>query len=115
MRAHLCIALITCACASAPTPLPNAEVRASQAAISSAEQAGARDDDRAAPYLALARLQLQEADRAITLGDHETAASQLRIAQANAELAASLARESSARAEATEMRRQADAMQRRQP
>jgi hypothetical protein len=115
MRAHLCIALILSACASATPPLPNAEVRASQAAISRAEQAGARDDARAARYLARARDQLHEADRAVIVGDYEAAASLLRMAQGNAELATSLAREGAARAEAVEMRRQADAMQRRQP
>ena len=108
MRAHLWIALIVSACASAPQPLPNEEVRASQAAISQAEQAGARDDPRAAPYLARAREQQQEADRAFLRRDLERAASLLRVAQANAELAASLARESRARAEAA-------AFQRRQP
>ena len=112
--ALLMCALFGTACATA-TPMPAQQLADSRAAVRVAEQAGAREDTQAAPYLRLARKQLREADNAIALRDYENATSWLRMAQANAELAASLARESSARAEALEMRRQADELKARVP
>jgi hypothetical protein len=107
-------ALLGTACATT-TPMPSQQLADSRAAVRVAEQAGAREDAQAAPYLALARKQLRQADDAIALRDYENATSWLRMAQANAELAASVARESNARAEAIEMRRQADALKARVP
>jgi hypothetical protein len=107
-------ALLGTACATTP-PLNEQQVADTRASVRIAEQAGARDDAQAGPYLALARQQLHEADNAIALRDYSTASSWLRMAQANAELATSLARESSARAEAMEARRQADELKARLP
>lgn len=107
-------ALLGTACATT-TPAPDQQLADSRAAVRVAEQAGAREDAQAAPYMRLARQQLREADNAMALRDYENATSWLRMAQANAELAASLARESNARAEALEMRRQADELKARVP
>lgn len=116
MRASTWIlcALLGTACATTQ-PLNTQQVADTRASVHVAEQAGATDDAQAGPYLALARKQLREADNAIALRDYDIASSWLRMAQANAELATSLARESRARAEALEARRQADALKARVP
>lgn len=113
-RTLILCALFGTACATAAPP-PNQQLADSRASVRVAEQAGAREDVQAAPYLSLARKQLRQANDAMALRDYENATSWLRMAQANAELAASLARESNARAEAIEMRRQADALKARVP
>lgn len=107
-------ALLGTACATTQ-PLNTQQVADTRASVRVAEQTGAGDDAQAAPYLALAQQQLREANNAIALRDYDTASSWLRMAQANAELATSLARESRARAEAMEARRQADALKARVP
>lgn len=107
-------ALLGTACATTQ-PLNTQQVADTRASVRVAEQAGARDDAQAGPYLALARKQLREADNAIALRDYDTASSWLRMAQANAELATSLARESNARAEAMQARQQADELKARVP
>lgn len=116
MRASTWIlcALLGSACATTQ-PLNTQQVADTRASVRVAEQTGAGADAQAAPYLALAHRQLQQANDAIVLRDYDTASSWLRMAQANAELATSLAHESRARAEALEARRQADALKARVP
>jgi hypothetical protein len=107
-------AAMSAACATASPP-PDRQLADSRAAFRVAEQAGATEDPQAATYLELARKQLADADQEISLRNYPTAERSLRMAQANAELAASLAREAHARAEAADLRRQADELKARVP
>lgn len=119
MRASTWIAMMTSAALSAAcattNPYPDRQLAESRAAVRVAEKFGAANDPQAAAYLEVARGQLKDADRAIALRDYWLAERSLRSAQANAELAASLAREASARAEAIDMQRQAEALRARVP
>jgi hypothetical protein len=102
------------ACATSSPP-PSRQFADSRAAVRVAEEVGAHQDPKASTYLALARKQLDEADQEMQLRNYQRADSILRQAQANAELAAALAREGNARAEAAETRRQVDELKARVP
>jgi hypothetical protein len=93
----LALATLT-ACASAPEP--KERVASSRAAMRSAEEMGARHVPAAALHLQLANEQADFAKALIQKGDNERAGWVLMRAEADAELALALARESSLRAEA---------------
>src|SRR5688500_18586868 len=77
-------------CAS--TPVPNAKVASSEAAIRAAQETGSKDIPRAALHLKLAEEQLQSAKALIRDNDNKRAEYVLMRAQADAELAIALCR-----------------------
>lgn len=110
----LACALWSTACATTSPP-PSRQLADSRAAVRVAEEVGAQEDPQASTYLAFARKQLEDADREMQARNYAAAERSLQMAQANAELAASLAREGNARAEAVEVRRQVDELKARVP
>jgi len=96
----------TAACSIAlgcATPVPQSKVNSSAAAIQSAEQLGAVDDPRAAQHLQMARDQRNRGLSLINAGKNKEAGRMLDRAQADAELAYSLAGEANMRNEAARM------------
>lgn len=85
-------------CASAPPPVE--KMQASQAAIRAAEELGATRVPQAALHLQLAKEQSEAAKQALEQSDKPRAEGLLMRAEADAELALALARESNARADA---------------
>ncbi|AUX40136.1 hypothetical protein SOCE26_015330 [Sorangium cellulosum] len=90
-----CLELAGCAALRPPAAPP--ELPRAHAAIREAEREGARADRRAAMHLALARSELAQAMRRLSIGDREGARWLLRRAEVDAELAALLVREAGLR------------------
>jgi len=76
----------------AGTPVPNAKVASSEAAIRAAQETGSKDVPRAALHLKLAEEQLQHAKELIRDNKNNRAEYVLLRAQADAELAIALSR-----------------------
>ncbi|WP_437735413.1 DUF4398 domain-containing protein [Sorangium sp. So ce1335] len=91
----VCLELAGCAAFRSPAPPP--ELDRARAAIHAAEREGASADRRAAMHLALARSELAQARRRLSVGDLEGARWLLRRAEVDAELAALLVREAGLR------------------
>jgi hypothetical protein len=108
-------AVISTACATTSPLPPSRQLAETRASVRVAEEVGAATDPRAVPYLTYARQQMAEADYNIAVGNYRAAERSLLLAQADAELAAALGRESSARAEAQAIRRQVDELKARVP
>ena len=89
------------ACAS--TPPPNEKEASSAAAIRAASEVGAAQVPQAALYLKLAQEQLEKAKAQMNDGDNQAAGYTLLRAQADADLALSLARENKTRADADQV------------
>jgi hypothetical protein len=98
--------LALAACASVAPPV--AQVGSTRAAIRAAEEAGAASVPAAAMHLQMARDQSALADRLIKADEPERAALVLRRAEADAELARTLARAQASALEARSMDEQAD-------
>jgi hypothetical protein len=94
-------------CATAP---PTAALSSASAAIGAAEEAGAETASTAQPVLRRAQAQLEQARAAMDAGDQETASGLLIRAQADADLAASLARQEHLRSQAAELSRHVEAL-----
>lgn len=97
----------TCICgvllfACGGAAIPQDSLTAAQADVKGAEVGGAADIPKAALYLKLAKDQIETAQKQIKDGDNETAARTLDRAQADAELALSLAKEGKAQGDASE-------------
>ena len=90
--------VFTAGCSSAPAP--NSRLASSQAAVRGAREVGAASVPQASLHLKFSEEQIAEAKAMIAAGDNEQADLVLQRAQADAELALSLARESVAAAEA---------------
>src|SRR5687768_12908322 len=110
----LACGLLSTACATSSPP-PSRQLSDSHAAVRVAEEAGATEDPQASRYLGVARTQLNSARNEMQRRNYDIADHLLRQAQANAELAASLAREAKARNEAMALRRQIDELDARVP
>jgi glycerol-3-phosphate dehydrogenase len=95
----LCGALLL-ACGGAA--IPQDSLTAAQADVKGAEVGGAADNPQAALHLKLAKDQIEAAQKQIKDGDNEAAARTLDRAQADAELALSLAKEAKAQGDATD-------------
>ena len=88
------------ACGGAP--VPHEALSAAQADVKGAEVGGAGENPKAALHVKLAKDQIEIAQKQIADGDNEEAARTLDRAQADAELALSLAKEAKAQGEASE-------------
>ncbi|MES1177263.1 MAG: DUF4398 domain-containing protein [Myxococcales bacterium] len=92
------MALLACGGAA----VPQEALTAAQADVKGAEVGGAAENPKAALHLKLAKDQIEAAQKQIADGDNETAARTLDRAQADAELALSLAKEAKAQGDASE-------------
>ena len=88
------------ACGGAP--VPHDALSAAQADVKGAEVGGANDNPKAALHVKLAKDQIEIAQKQINDGDNEEAARTLDRAQADAELALALAKETKAQNDAAE-------------
>jgi hypothetical protein len=93
-------ALTAVACGGAAVPQDS--LTAAQADVKGAEVGGAAENPQAMLHLKLAKDQIAEAEKLIKDGDNEQAARTLDRAQADAELALSLAKAAKAQADASE-------------
>ncbi|WP_437578675.1 DUF4398 domain-containing protein [Sorangium sp. So ce887] len=90
-----CLELAGCAAIRPPASPP--ELARAEAAIGEAEREGASADRRAAMHLALARSELAQARRRMSVGDREGARWLLRRAEVDAELSTLIVREAGLR------------------
>ena len=86
--------------------VPQESLTAAKAAVAGAEVGGAATEPKAALHLKLAKEQLAQAEKLIADGDNEEAARVIDRAQADADLALSLAKEVSAEKEAADTKEQ---------
>ena len=93
------VVLVT-ACGGAA--VPQETLTAAKASVAGAEVGGAAEEPKAALHLKLAKEQLAKAEALIADGDNEEAARVIDRAQADAELALSLAKEAAAKKEAAD-------------
>jgi hypothetical protein len=100
------VAVVGCA----SVPVPAERLASAEAATRGASEVGGEGVPQAALHLKMARDQIAQAKGLIKIGDNDEAALVLARAEADAELALSLARESAARAEARAMLAQVEAM-----
>jgi len=100
------------ACASAPPPTQR--IASAQESVAAARQAGANDSALASLYLQSAQEQIGFAKGLVKKGDMDRAELVLLRADADADLASSLAREQSARAQAEQAVAMLQSMQRQQ-
>jgi len=82
--------------------VPHDALSAAQAEVKGAEVGGAGENPKAALHVKLAKDQIEIAQKQIAEGDNEEAALTLARAQADAELALSLAKEAKAQGDASE-------------
>ena len=82
--------------------VPQDSLTAAQADVKGAEVGGAAENPKAALHLKLAKDQIAQAQKQIADGDNEAAARTLDRAQADAELALSLAKEAKAQGDASD-------------
>jgi hypothetical protein len=82
--------------------VPHDALSAAQAEVKGAEVGGANENPKAALHVKLAKDQIETAQKQIADGDNEEAALTLSRAQADAELALSLAKEAKAQGDASE-------------
>jgi hypothetical protein len=104
-------ALLGCA----TVPVPAEKLASAEAGIRAAAEVGAEGVPQAALHLKEARDQVQQAKGLIQSGDRDRATMFLSRAEADAELSLALARESAARAEATAVLAQVQALRQHTP
>jgi Domain of unknown function (DUF4398) len=97
-------ALLLTACGGAA--VPQESLTAAKAAVAGAEVGGAASEPKAALHLKLAKEQVAKAESLIADGDNAEAARMIDRAQSDADLALSLAKETSAEKEAQDTKEQ---------
>ena len=105
---ELCLLGVVLATACGGAAVPQESLTAAKAAVAGAEVGGAAAEPKAALHLKLAKEQLATAEKLIADGDNEEAGRVIDRAQADADLALSLAKESSSAKEAAETKEQLD-------
>ena len=100
------VVLVTTACGGAA--VPQESLTAAKAAVAGAEVGGAASEPKAALHLKLAKEQVAKAESLIADGDNEEAARVIDRAQADADLALSLAKEATSEKEVQDTREQLD-------
>jgi hypothetical protein len=108
------VPLLTFLGCAAP-PVPAEKLASAEAGIRAASEVGAEGVPQAALHLKLARDEVEQAKGLVHGGDHDRATIVLDRAEADAELSLALARESGARAEATAVLAQVQALRKRSP
>lgn len=94
----------TCVACASGGPIPADKLSRSQAAIRSAQEIGAERNPTAAKYLATARDELKTGRALVISGEEDDATTMLLRAEADAELAMNVTRESAAVADAQKTR-----------
>jgi hypothetical protein len=102
----LCLATIVLATACGGAAVPQETLTSAKASVAGAEVAGASSEPKAALHLKLAKEQLAKAEKLIADGDNEEAAREIDRAQADADLAFSLAKEAGAKKDAADTQEQ---------
>ena len=102
----LCLVGVVLATACGGAAVPQETLTAAKAAVTGAEVAGAGTEPEAALHLKLAKEQVTKAEALIKDGDNEEAARVIDRAQADADLALSLAKEGTAKKEAQDTHEQ---------
>ena len=109
---HACpVITLFAASACASTPVPNAKVASSEAAIRAADESGAKGVPQAALHMKLAEEQLQSAKQLIGTGANERAEYVLMRAQSDAELAIALSHTEESLAKAGKAQAEVNAVQ----
>jgi len=103
---EFCLVGVVLLSACGGAAVPQESLTAAKAAVAGAEVGGAATEPKAALHLKLAKEQLAQADKLIADGDNEEAARVIDRAQADADLALSLAKEVSAEKEAQDTKEQ---------
>ena len=93
-------ALALCAGCGSSYPAPTARMADSESAVRAAQEVGGQSEPQAALHLKLAQEQIDQAKQLMNDGDNQRADFVLMRADADAELAVSLAREATARQQA---------------
>jgi hypothetical protein len=93
--------------------VPQEQLTSAKAAASGAEVGGAGEDPKAALHLKLAKENIANAEQLIEEGDNEEAERALWRAQADAELALSLAKQTKSKAEAAQAAEQLEQLQKK--
>ncbi|HVJ16391.1 MAG TPA: DUF4398 domain-containing protein [Polyangiaceae bacterium] len=93
--------------------VPQEQLTSAKAAASGAEVGGAAEDPKAALHLKLAKEGIATAEHLIEEGDNEEAERALWRAQADAELALSLSKQTKSKAEAAEASEQLERLQKK--
>lgn len=101
------LAATALACGSSPVPL-SGSLSQTQSAIRAAEEVGARNTPKAALHLKMAQDQLQTAKALLADDEEEEASVVLARAEADAELALTMAKEANLRAQAAEAMKKVD-------
>jgi hypothetical protein len=102
---------LAAACGSAAVPV-SGSLTQTQSAIRAAEEVGARNVPKAALHLKMANDQLQTAKALLADGEEEEASVLLARAEADAELALTMAKENNLRAQASEAMKKVEALKR---
>jgi hypothetical protein len=97
------VVLLSCAAGCASFPPPNEKLVSAEAAVRGAREVGAPSVPQASLQLRLSEEQIAKAKALIADGDNERADLMLQRAQADAELALTLAREDQTRKEAQQL------------
>jgi hypothetical protein len=105
------LVIVTAGCATAP--VPSEQMSASQASIRAAEEVGLQSVPSAALHLQLAKEEVQHAKQLIADNENERARFMLLRAETDAELALAESREYSAKEEAQQALREAQAQEQR--
>lgn len=103
LKGSMIVLLVTACAGCADMPPPQARMASSEAAIRGAREVGAESVPSASLYLRLAEEQLAKAKAMMAAGDNEGADITLQRAKADAELALSLTRETTASVEAAQL------------
>jgi hypothetical protein len=113
LNSIFCSSIVLLAACGASGPRPEARVSSSEGAIRGAEEAGAKSVPRAALHLKLA---VEERDKALAMmkdGNNIDADLMLQCAEADAELAVALSRETAAKADADKTLEQVQALKKK--
>jgi hypothetical protein len=105
---EFCLVGVVLLSACGGAAVPQESLTAAKAAVAGAEVGGAASEPKAALHLKLAKEQVAQAEKLIADGDNEEAARVIDRAQADADLALSLAKETGAEKEAQDTREQLD-------
>jgi hypothetical protein len=110
-----CLATVVLATACGGAAVPQEPLTAAKASVAGAEVAGAATDPQAALHLKLAKEQIAKAEKLIDDGDNEEASHVIDRAQADADLAFTLAKATAAKKEAADTKEQLERLRKHTP
>ena len=113
MREFCLVGIVALATACGGAAVPQESLTAAKASIAGAEVGGAASEPKAALHLKLAKEQVAKAESLISDGDNEEAARVIDRAQADADLALSLAKEANSIKEAQDTKDQLDKLRKK--